>query len=64
MVIQLYWIRQLFALKPAGYQSIQAAGATQSERTGFGKQQAADEAAEVAIKYAPIYAIGNLCIGQ
>ena len=57
MVLQLYWIRQLFVLKPkhAGYQPIQG--------TDEREQQAADEAAAAALAYAPIYAFGNICIG-
>lgn len=62
VVLQLYWIRQLFALNPTGYQPIKGTGASQSETTEFGKQQAADEAASVAVSYAPVYALGNLCI--
>ena len=63
MIVQLYWIRQLYALKPAGYQSIKDTGATKSDTTDFLRQQAADQAADVAVSYAPIYALGNICIG-
>ncbi|GJF00202.1 hypothetical protein PsYK624_164820 [Phanerochaete sordida] len=61
MVLQLYWIRQLFALKPAGYQRIRDAGAQTSGADALA-QQAADEAAAAAVAYAPIYALGNVCI--
>ena len=55
VVLQLAWIRKLFTLDPAGYQSI----------NGGSVQTAEDvEAIQTATEYAPIYALGNLCIGK
>ncbi|EPT03831.1 hypothetical protein FOMPIDRAFT_1115036 [Fomitopsis schrenkii] len=53
VVLQLAWIRKLFTLDPAGYQNI----------NGGSTQTAEDvEAIQTATEYAPIYALGNLCI--
>lgn len=55
VVLQLAWIRKLFTLDPAGYQNI----------NGGSTQTAEDvEAIQTATEYAPIYALGNLCIGK
>jgi hypothetical protein len=59
MILQLYWIRQLFTLKPTGYQSLQ-----KGQGHDAAKNQAMDEATAAAVQYAPIYALGNLCIGE
>ncbi|KAI0694424.1 hypothetical protein BC835DRAFT_1274564 [Cytidiella melzeri] len=48
-LLQVYWIRQLFLLNPAGYKSVGDAGEM-------------DEAVRAAIQYTPIFALGNLCI--
>ncbi|KIP03630.1 hypothetical protein PHLGIDRAFT_94545 [Phlebiopsis gigantea 11061_1 CR5-6] len=57
MLAQLYWIRQLYKTSPLGYQPLRGVGAGE-----VAKEQAEDEAAAAAVQYAPIYAIGNLCI--
>lgn len=63
-LIQLYWIRQLFMLQPDGYKPIKASAAGLSNAVEAAQQQANDEAIQTAIDYAPIYAVGNICIGE
>ncbi|PCH34173.1 hypothetical protein WOLCODRAFT_94949 [Wolfiporia cocos MD-104 SS10] len=57
VVLQLAWIRKLFALDPSGYKPISGSAATSAGPTA---EEA--EAINTAVKYAPIYALGNLCI--
>ena len=63
MLAQLYWIRQLFKASPPGYQPLRSASLARGDASEMAKEQAEDEAAEAAVQYAPIYAVGNLCIG-
>ncbi|KAI0734425.1 hypothetical protein C8Q72DRAFT_391532 [Fomitopsis betulina] len=53
MVLQLAWIRKLFTLDTAGYQSVDDDSTQTAEDV---------EAIQTATEYAPIYALGNLCI--
>lgn len=55
MVLQLAWIRKLFTLDTAGYQSVDDDSTQTAEDV---------EAIQTATEYAPIYALGNLCIGE
>ena len=62
-VLQAYWIKQLWSLSKSGYIRIEEAGAQDSGETDVDKEIAAEQAMQVATQYAPIYALGNLCIG-
>ncbi|KAJ3489781.1 hypothetical protein NLI96_g1896 [Meripilus lineatus] len=61
-VLQLYWIRKLFTLDPEGYQALASSPAA-AQTTSPDKDLSSQEAVQTAIEYAPIYALGNLCIG-
>ncbi len=63
-ILQIYWIRQLFMIRN-GYQTINSAGL---KKTGVATAEtehalAEEEAVRAATEYAPIFALGNLCIG-
>ncbi|KAH9837225.1 uncharacterized protein C8Q71DRAFT_706782 [Rhodofomes roseus] len=55
VVLQLAWIRKLFSLNPAGYEKIGA-----GDTNGVTAEEVAS--VQTATEYAPIYALGNLCI--
>lgn len=61
-MLQLYWIRKLFTLDPEGYQALASSPAA-AQTTSPDKDLSSQEAVQTAIEYAPIYALGNLCIG-
>lgn len=66
MVLQLVWIRQLFKLDPAGYRNLDAVpGPSPEQDSNEDPIDTLDEveATRTAVAYAPIYALGNLCIG-
>ena len=63
MVLQSYWIKQLWSFGRGGYTRIEDAGAQNSGDNDLDRENAADEAVQAATQYAPIYALGNLCIG-
>jgi len=63
--LQAYWIRQLFKLGPDGYQRIDTAPPAASDSLTGTKNVTAKEdekAVQTTLNYAPVYAIGNLCI--
>lgn len=64
-ILQIYWLRQLFMIRN-GYQTINSAGL---KKTGAATAEtehalAEEEAVRAATEYAPIFALGNLCIGE
>lgn len=63
MIAQGYWIWQLWNVKPEGYERIDGSKGLNGGPDNANKLAAADQAVGVAVKYAPVYAFGNLCIG-
>ena len=65
-VLQLYWIRKLFLLDPPEYQrlSTSPAAGVSAPTIEAGNKLEEEEAVRTAVEYAPIFALGNLCIGQ
>lgn len=63
MIAQGYWIWQLWNVKPEGYERIDGSKGLNGGPDNANKLAAADQAVSVAVKYAPVYALGNLCIG-
>ncbi|KAI0347873.1 hypothetical protein BDW22DRAFT_1320281 [Trametopsis cervina] len=61
-ILQAYWIRRLFLLKNTRHQTIEAVGGNRGNMEEMDRQIAADEAVTAAVEYAPIFALGNLCI--
>lgn len=61
-LLQAYWIRQMFRLSPAGYQPIDNAAVPRTAEREY-DQIEHEIAVRAATEYAPIYALGNLCIG-
>jgi len=59
MILQLAWIRKLFKISPQGYQSI---GSSPDTGDHVGLTAQSEEEIQSALDYAPIYALGNLCI--
>lgn len=67
VILQAYWIRQLFKLSPAveGYQRLDALASEASDVVAPGQaNQQDEEGARTALSYAPVYALGNICIGE
>lgn len=60
MILQVTWIRKLFLLKPTGYKPLLKAGKNTTDDVNHIEEQAA---LDTTLKYVPIYALGNLCIG-
>ena len=68
VVLQLAWIRKLFVDDPPnGYQAIAQNAPSAASHEGSAMQPVSDKEDErawkVALSYALVYAIGNLCIG-
>ncbi|KAJ3558152.1 hypothetical protein NM688_g1091 [Phlebia brevispora] len=61
-VLQAYWIRQLFTAGSERYTLLGDNGSEGDAAEDVDRQLAAEEATQVAVQYAPIYALGNLCI--
>ncbi len=62
-VLQLYWIRQLF-LRKQGYKQLHTAPASGASAVEADRELDEQAAVRSAVEYAPIYSIGNLCIGE
>lgn len=63
MVLQISWIRKLFLLKPGAYKPLQVAGGNGRDAIEGDTIIEEQAAIDTALRYVPIYALGNLCIG-
>ena len=63
MVLQLTWIRKLVLLKRDRNKPLHTASATVRSGTDVVKTVEEQVAFDSALRYVPIYALGNLCIG-
>ncbi|KAF7792511.1 hypothetical protein EIP86_003552 [Pleurotus ostreatoroseus] len=63
-VLQAYWIKQLFSIGHEKYTLLDSDHNPRNNGENVDKEIAEEEAAQVAIQYAPIYALGNLCIAK
>lgn len=61
-MLQLVWIRKLFHIGPDGYRGIDNSAPTQALNGNAEGIPNDDE--KTALSYVPIYALGNLCVGE